>query len=221
VTPALIVALLLAGGACCGAELTVDKADRLNASASLGHSRKLAMANMPADPATGVRGYRIYPGFEGPCLDDRERLRKVVAHMACHTAVFGIVELEAAQPFPGADDIGIFTKYRFRLIEDWRQVRAENGRTVDLVMAGGEVTRDGITYRVEHPHALYRVGGRYVLIAGGENNGLQTIHAWPAYIALRSDVIGEALGGTPFAAGTSVAEARSQVAEALPREGCH
>ena len=200
--------------------LDVDASERLSAKNSVGGSRKLSLQKMEPSSLDGVKGYRVYPSAEGPSLKDTDELRRVVAHMACHTAVFGLVELEAAKPFVGQDDVGIFTKFRFRVIDDWRANGAGSGRTVDLVMMAGEVSRDGERYRIENPHALYEVGGRYVLIAGTKSQEQKTIFGSPPFLEISDDMIHPAPGWTPFAPGSTVQQAKSEVVAALVQEGC-
>lgn len=200
--------------------LAVDSNEQARASASIGGSRKLSLNRLPANKLDGVKGYRVYPSAEGPSLQQPEQLRKTVAHMACQAAVFGLVELEAAKTFVGKDDVGIFTKFRFRIVDDWRADAGNTGRTVDLVMQGGEIERDGQKFSVENPHASYQVGSQYVLVAGTRADSQKTIFDSPPFLEVSEELIHPAPGWTPFAPGTGVQQARGEVAAALAREGC-
>ncbi|QGZ39487.1 hypothetical protein [Pseudoduganella flava] len=199
-------------------QIEVDDKDRLRA--QQGMSRKLALQKLKPAELDGVKSYRVVRQPEGPGLDKPEQLRQVVAHMACVAAVFGLVELEDAKSFVGKDDVGIFTKYRFRILDDWRARSQTNGRKVFLVMHGGEAVHNGERYRAENPAAHYRKGEQYVLIAGTVDDEQRTIHDTPPFLEVSEGIVHPGPGWTPFAPGTALAQAKAQVADAVDREGC-
>jgi hypothetical protein len=200
----------------------VDTQEQLKAAQLLGGSRKLALSDIQGRHIDGVKGYKVYPVLEGPSLAQNEQLQKLVARMACKATVFGLVELEAAKSFVGKNDIAVFTKYRFRILEDWHVEASQRDSVVHLIMHGGEVTHAGEKYRVDNPYASYKIGGRYVLMAGSadKNAPPHSIFETPPFLEVSDDLIYPAPGWTPFARGTTLEQARAAVSSAVGKEGC-
>ena len=132
------------------------------AARQLGNSRKLSLeALRKRDPQPdGAREYSSSGNLCLPGTDIPERRLDLAVRYACYAAFFGIAEVTGARSFAGAGGIGIFTKYRLRLVEDWRPGSQSAGGTFDLVMHGGEIVEDGETFRARHPYTGYRVGAR-------------------------------------------------------------
>jgi hypothetical protein len=203
-------------------QIEVDAAEQLKATQLLGGSRKLALSEIQGRHTDGVKGYKVYPVLEGPSLAQSEQLQKLVARMACSASVFALVELEAARSFVGKNDIAVFTKYRFRILEDWRVEATRKDPVVHLIVHGGEVTHAGEKYRVENPTARYQTGGRYVLMAGSSDNNAppHSIFETPPLLEVSDDLIYPAPGWTPFAHGTTLEQAKAAIGRAVGKEGC-
>lgn len=200
----------------------INGEEQLKATQHVGGSRKLALSNLQGRHIDGIKGYKVYPMLEGPSLAQTEQLQKRIARLACKATVFGLVELEAAKSFAGKDDIAVFTKFRFRIVEDWSAEPTHKGTIVHLIMHGGEVTHAGEKYRVENPYANYKVGGRYVLMTGSvdKNEPKQTVMETPPFLEVSDDLIFPAPGWTPFARGTTLEQAKATVNSAISKEGC-
>lgn len=202
--------------------ITVDADDQAIATNELGGSRKLALSTIPMRHLDGVKGYKVYFTFEGPTLKQPEQLRRRIAHLACNSAVFGLVELEKSKSFVGKADVGVFTKFRFRLLDDWRAIPAEKGRDIHLIMQGGEVTFAGEKIRVENPYASYKVGGQYIIAAGRANGDAaqKPIFQTPPFHEVNDNLVHPAPDGALFAPGTTLEQAKTIVKDAVAKEGC-
>lgn len=202
--------------------ITVNADDRAIATSESGGSRKLALSTISMRHVDGVKGYKVYLTFEGPSIQQPEQLRRRIAHLACNSVVFGLVELEKAKSFAGKADVGVFTKYRFRVLDDWRAIPAEKGREIHLIMDGGEVSFAEEKIRVENPFAAYKVGGQYILVAGRATGDAaqKPIFQTPPFHEVNDNLVHPAPDGALFSPGTTLEQAKAIVNEAVAKEGC-
>ena len=185
-------------------------------------SRKLRMDSLEGRHPDGVKGYRIYHTAEGPGLDQPEQLLQVIGSLACRATVFGLVELEGATSFVGKDAIGVFTKLKFRVIDDWRADTRSAPHVVYLIVSGGEVVHAGEKIRADNPSADYKLHSSYILVgeAGADAGKDSTMVSLPPLLEVQDNVIHPGPGWTPFAPGTTVQQAKDQVAKAVSITGC-
>lgn len=221
-----MLALLPAGlvGTAVAGEPEIAAGDRSAAVEKLGGGSFTRLDRIKQRHLDGVRGLTVHAASERPprrnvtgdsALDD-------VWSVACRSAEFGLFELESAKSFVGQDDEGIFTKLRFKRLEDWRgDVRSPAG-VVQLVISGGEVVHKGETIRIDNPYGKYEVGSTYVLAAGNRSAPTRerTIYDDPPFMEVRDATIYAAPGWTPFASGTSLKSAKASVAKALDAKAC-
>lgn len=200
----------------------VEADDKEHAARHFGNSRKLRMDNLERRHLDGVKGYSIHYTTEGPGLDQPEQLLQAIGSLACRATVFGLVQLEGATAFVGKDDIGVFTKLKFRVMDDWRADKRAGPLVVHLIVPGGEVVHAGEMVRVDNPHANYKVNSSYILVgqAGAEAGEDETLYGPPPLLEVKDNVIYPGPGWTPFAPGTSVQQAKDQVANAVSIRGC-
>jgi hypothetical protein len=222
---ASLCALAYAGTSAAGGAkepVEIDADDRVRAAAQLGSTKKLALSALKPFHIDGTKGYSVHAIIEGPSLKQPELMRKRIALSACRANVFGLVELESARSFVGKDDAGVFTKYRFRVLDDWRAAPTDQGKKVDLILEGGEITHGGEVYRAENAFAKYEVGSKYVLLAHNADKhlGKKAILDTPPALEVVDDIVHPGLGWTPFAPGLTLEQAKNVVKEAVAKEGC-
>lgn len=136
--------------------------------------------------------------------------------MACSGATFGLVQLEGALAFVGKDNLGVFTKYRFRILDDWNAAKRPGPTTIHLIMEGGEVEHRGEKVRVENLNAKYQIDRQYVLVAGRG----PTVYDAPPLIEVIDDTIYPAPDSAPFRSGTTIAQAKAAIGRALQKWPC-
>lgn len=125
-----------------------------------------------------------------------------------------------AASFTGSDG-GIYSKLRFRVLDDWRPHVRDPAPDVDVLIIGGEIVRDGERLRMEDAEGQYRLGQRYVLIAGGYRQaGDAVLRAYLHFLPVDGGVIHVAPGEMTFANGVSTIQASADVARAVAMAPC-
>jgi hypothetical protein len=204
-----------------GPVVVVEDSERERAVQVLAPSKKLDLANLDLRHADGVKGYQTIPVEEGLDAGTPEKRTAALVRLACNASVFGLVTLDGAASFVGKGDRGVFTKFRFRVIQDWRAGTENDSPDVHLIVHAGELVHAGERVRVENPLANYKIGAAYILATGvrsGADYG-KTIYELPPFVAVENSVILPPHGLNVFAAGTTVRQAQADVAQALAASG--
>lgn len=204
--------------------LAVSEQERIQATEQfIGGTKKLSLERMKQSQHTFLDGAKGYTSSESirPRMVKPEARQKYFAQAACDGTLTGLVELVNAKSFTGVGNNGIFTKFRFRVVDDWRVQPAPPRAYVDIIMHVGEIIYDGERFRVENPEARYSVGGQYVLLSGkAANSSRDSLIGAPAFLEVSDGVIYPAPSITYFAAGTTVEQAKAEVENAVLQEGC-
>jgi hypothetical protein len=171
----------------------------------------------------GVRGYKITSATRYATANPEHR-KRVLRNIACNAVVFGIAKLETTQSFVGKDGDGVFTLFRFRLLEDWHALPDRNVDTdVQLVIEGGETSYKGEAIRVENALADYQVGSSYLLVAGSRfnSNDGNILYEQSPLIKVADDILYPAASSELFAAGTAIHSAKAEIDAATPAGSCN
>jgi hypothetical protein len=202
-------------------EIAIDEQDRIESDSRFHPSERVKLDHIKGRQADGVKAYLIDPHLEGGFIppDDRSAGLQI---KACRLQLFGIYELEKEKSFAGKNDIGIFTKFRFKLIEDWRGGAANGHKHVHLVMQGGEIEYKGEKLRAENTIAHYVVGKRYLLQAGTRENNKSdgVVYSYSPFIEVVKGLLYPGPDVNVFTSGTSLSSARAEVADALKKRSC-
>ncbi|GEM_PF-2284915 len=219
---AAYLAILFVSHVSAASNVTVDENDKLASAAAFHRNlRTDTLDSILGTHPDGAKGYTITPRLEGGVVAAAGDRVSLLTNKACLKQVFGIYELEAVKSFAGKDDVGIFTKLRFKLIDDWRSGAQHDGKQALLVMQGGEIERKGETLRVVNPLLRYVVGGTYLLVAGDRKYvNWNVIYAYAPFIEVRNGRIYPAPVDPLFPLGTSVARAKAEVRAALQKRAC-
>lgn len=172
----------------------------------------------------GVKGTIISATSDNLIESTPEQRSRTLRNMACNGSVFGIVKLEARKTFVGKDDRGVFTRFRFRVLDDWRAAPdSKKGQIVHLVMEAGEVKHKGETVRIENARADYQVNASYLLAAGSRFNQDEgsIFYDHPPLIEVVDGILQPIPGSLLFASGTPVRAAKAEVANATPAGSCN
>jgi len=209
------------GGAHAAPPVSVAETEKARAAEHFHVGQRDNVETLKRKHLDGVRGYSVHTTIEGGITDGAQRTVRL-SNLACNSAVFGLVQLEGAKPFVGKDNAGVFTKFRFRILDDWRAQENRGAPIVHLIMEGGEVEHKGEKVRVENSLAKYKLNGTYVLAAGNKSASKfdHAIYATPPFMEVSSNTIYSAPGATPFSSGTSVAKAKLEVDQALETRKC-
>jgi len=198
------------------------EAEVLERAAQRFHSRKIDRVD--TRHLDGVRGYKITTTTTNYANANPEQRKRTLRNMACNAVVFGIAKLEAEKSFVGKDGGGVFTRFRFRLVEDWRALPERKvDPVVQLVVEGGEAKYKGETIRVENARADYQIGSSYLLVAGSRFNANEgkTLYELPPLIEVADGVLYPAPASELFASGTSISRARAEIDAATPAGSCN
>lgn len=202
--------------------VVVEDSESERAVRDLAPSKKHKLANVDQRHIDGVKGYKTIPVQEGPDVGTPEKRTAALAHLACNASVFGLVTLENAKSFVGKGDTGVFTKLRFRVIQDWRADAKNKAPVVHLIVHAGELVHAGEPVRVENPLANYKIDSSYILAVGARSSPDQgkSIYELPPFIDVENNTIFPARGWDVLAAGTTVRQAQADVAKAVAAKGC-
>jgi hypothetical protein len=139
---------------------------------------------------------------------------------ACTSAAFGQAELVGKKSFLGKDGDGVFTKMRFRIIDDWRD-QPENSKVITVVSQGGEVNWKGQKYRVTSKFTDFKIGSKYILVAGSRfEPASDSIFENLRFFEVVNDSIYSGPGWSPFSQGSTILSAKGDVTKALTQRGC-
>lgn len=210
------------------ADLTVDYNDQDIAASSFASSKKLKLDKIEGRHPDGVRGSTLWsfpwpPAGSGAMQD---RAQEELRSYACHASVFGVAELQDSKSFVGTDEMGIFTKLRFKLVDSWNVQPGSKAQTFDVLVEGGEVEHKGEIIRLSNPQAAYVKGRRYLVILGSENDkkifvGTKKIFVGTKYLLeVSNGSIYAAPGWSPFRTGTSLIREKAMLQESLEQKGC-
>lgn len=172
----------------------------------------------------GTRGYKVTATSTSYSKASPEQRQRTLRNIACNAVVFGVAKLESARSFVGRDGGGVFTRFHFRLLDDWRAMPERRvDPVVQLVMEGGEAKYQGETVRVENALADYQVGSSYLLAAGSRFNTTdnKVLYEQPPLIEVADDVLYPAPNSELFASGTSVSRAKAEIDAATPLGSCN
>ncbi|MET0268232.1 MAG: hypothetical protein ABW202_21765 [Duganella sp.] len=204
--------------------LAVSEQERAQATAQfIGGTKKLSLERLKQSQDTFLDGAKGYTPSESvrPRLIKPEVRQKYFAQAACEGSLTGLVELINAKSFTGVGDNGIFTKFRFRVVDDWRVQPAPSRPYVDIIMHVGEMVHEGQRYRADNPEARYTIGKQYILLAGKLASGTRgSLIGAPAFLEVSDGIIYPAPSVTHFAPGTTVEQAKLEVENAVLQEGC-
>jgi hypothetical protein len=171
----------------------------------------------------GVKGYKVSIPIMEFQPKDPVRRQHLLQNVACQSRVFGLVKVEEMKVFIGEGDRGIFTRVRFRIVEDWRP---RNEPVPDMivykVLEGGEIERQGETIRIDNPLADYRLGSLYLLTAGNRNAGNpdNDLYGLSPVIEVVDGILYPDPGSLLFTPGTSVDRAKEEISSAIPGGSC-
>lgn len=201
-------------------DIVVDEEEKIESVNVFHLSAREKLTRISGRHVDGVRGYTVSPHLEGGITERNDR-STLLRNFACNEQVFGIYELEAAKSFAGKDDIGVFTKYRFKLIDDWRDGNSLRSKVIHMTVEGGEIDYNGEKIRVENPLLRYVIGGRYFLSAGSRGKGGdKLVYAYSPFIEISNGTLYPAPGIQLFPSGMSVSKAKVEVLQSLQKKGC-
>ena len=225
----IAVLLMMAAASVIAADenLTVDYKDQ-DIAASLLPTSKRMRQRLKLD---GLRNYKHPDGVLGttyfssseapPVSGAMDPTQEVLRLFACRYAVFGVAELQNSRSFIGKDEIGIFTKLRFKLIESWSEQSALQAQSFDLLVVGGEVEHNGEIIRLGNPQAAYVKGRHYLMIMHSANDKNKKIFVGTPYLLeISNGTIYPAPGWSPFEPGTTLTRAKAMIQESLEQKGC-
>jgi hypothetical protein len=205
-----------------GQEITIDEKDRVASDSVFHPSERLGtLDRIKGTHPDGVKGFEIRPHLEGGFVSPDDRSQQLWTK-ACRLQVFGIYELEKKKSFPGKDNIGIFTKFRFKLIEDWRGGVRSGHKYLHLVTEGGEIEYKGEKLRVDNSITRYTIGKRYLLLTGtrGNDDSNLVVYSYSPFIEVSNGMLYPAPNVNIFAPGTSLSTAHAEIADALKERNC-
>lgn len=205
-----------------GAAVAVDAGDRNKAKQRF--SANASLSHMKSRHLDGVKGEEIIIDPEPPIergIFQNARLDALHLY-ACKSAIFGEVELVGKKSFVGSDGEGVFTKLRFSKIDDWRPNNKKQVKIINLVVPGGDVEWEGERFRIVNKRANYQIKRHYILIAGNntENSDNSTIFSNPLFLEVDNNAIYSPPGWTLFENGTTLKQAKADVAKVLGMRGC-
>lgn len=222
---AVMAAASLSSSAKATEPLDISDSDVEAASEHLGGGKRTALDNLKARHLDGVKGLTVYSQAEKPPHPTgfSDQNLGLIWQLACSSSVFGIVQLEGKHSFVGKNNEGVFTKLRFKMIDDWRGYEVDNRQSIDIVVSGGETKYKGEVVRFDNPYGRYEVGSQYLLAAGGRRAaqaGAKTWYQNPPFIEVNDGSLNAAPGWTPFPTGTRLKAAKASVAEAMAIKLC-
>ncbi|WP_157256291.1 hypothetical protein [Pelomonas sp. Root1217] len=204
--------------------LTVDYNDQDITAPLLPRSRKLKLDRFfQGRHPDGVRGTTYSSVPEPPVLpgEIQDPVQEALHSYACRYAVFGVAELQNSRSFIGKDEIGIFTKLRFKLVDSWSVQPGSKVQSFDLLVEGGEVEYRGEIIRLGNPQAAYVKGRHYLMIMHSANDKNKKIFVGTPYLLeISNGTIYPAPGWSPFKPGTTLTRAKAMVQESLEQKGC-
>jgi hypothetical protein len=202
------------------AQLPIDAIDLDTAAAMASGSNQLKLDYIQQRHPDGVRGLTYIAVPEAPVRSGQPADRaEMLRHYACSLAVFGLAELTDSTSFIGKENREVFTKLRFKLVENW-QVRPRL-QTFDVIVRGGEVVYQGERIRMVHSLANHVQGHRYVMMLGGSRSPTaRTFAAEPYFLDAAHGAIAAGLGWSPFESGISLGRAKAMVGTAVAQRGC-
>jgi hypothetical protein len=198
-----------------------DKAELLNPRPS----KKLKLDNIQGRDSDGVRARAVFTVPEPPAVSGQNQniVQEALRYYACYDSIFGVAEVQDFKSFVNRSETNVFTKVRFKLIDDWSARPGPKEQTFDLIVEGGEADYKGEVVRVNNPQANYVKGRRYVMIIGGNSPGAADKKVFvgsPYLIKVLNESIYPAPGWSPFKPGTNLDQAKALVGEALALKGC-
>ncbi|KQV53471.1 hypothetical protein ASC95_12110 [Pelomonas sp. Root1217] len=227
----LIAALLMMAAASVIAAdeaLTIDDGDQSIAASLLPESKRMRQSLKldklrDSKHPDGVLGSTYFSFPEAlPVSGEMDPTLEALQRFACRYAVFGIAELQNSKSFIGKDEIGIFTKLHFKLVDSWSVQPASKVQSFELLVQGGEVQYKGEIIRLGNPQAAYVKGRHYLMIMHSATDKNRRIFAGTPYLLEISNetIYPAAPGWSPFESGTTVTRAKAMVQESLEQEGC-
>jgi hypothetical protein len=180
----------------------------------------------------GTKGHDWSSSEEPPYFNmyraaTRDSHRAILHKYGCDARVLGAAQLLGSKSFVNLEGTQIYTKYKFKILQDFRFDGADKMRQiVYVVMLGGEAKINGEKIRVNNLNSPFSLsGGGEFLLAITEDpiskNG-STYMQNPSYIEIKDDRIfppgGNWLG---FKSGTTLAEFASKLSEISMAKGCH
>jgi hypothetical protein len=205
-------------------ELEVDDQDANQAVEAYGQTRRhYDLSRLSDRHLDGVKGYTFSSVSEPPVAAAgglADPYLGTLRQLACSRQVFGEAELVGKKSFAGRHGYGVFTKYRFKMISDFRDGK-KSAKVVHVIIPGGEIDYQGEKVRVENAAGDFNVGSRYVLVAGSKRaDERETLFYSIPHMEISSNTIYSADGWAPFESGTNVKRAKADVAKALSLKGC-
>jgi hypothetical protein len=204
-------------------QVTVDDNDQDTAAFWFSIPKRLKLDNLQGRHPDGVRGttYRSVPGSPVVPSETQDPDQEALRSFACGHAVFGVAELHNSKSFIGKDEIGIFTKLRFKLVDSWSVQPGSKVQSFDLLVRGGEVEYKGEIIRLGNPQAAYVKGRHYLMILHSAKDKNKKIFVGSPYLLeISNGTIYPASGWSPFKPGTTLTRAKAMVQESLEQKGC-
>ncbi len=205
------------------AEVVVDDSDKAEAPKAFAYGKKHDIKMIGARHLDGVKGLDLHIEDEPPIRANvlPDPVLDGLRSLACGAQAFGLVELEDAISFVGSGDLGVFTKLRFKLVDDWRAKKEANGKVVHLVVPGGEVNNSGERIRISTKYANFKTGEQYILYTGTRFNPKKVIYDTPPLIEVQDKTLFVAADShSPLSSGLSPSQAKALVNKALSQKGC-
>ncbi|KQV53470.1 hypothetical protein ASC95_12100 [Pelomonas sp. Root1217] len=146
---------------------------------------------------------------------------ETLRHYACSYAIFGVADLQGAKSFVGKNEIGILTKLRFKIVDNWKAGSIPKDQFFDLIIPGGEVMHKGEMFRLGDPLTSYVKGRRYLMIIQGDTENAEKNYfvELPRLLEVSNGIIRAPYSATPFD-GMSLSRVKASAQEALEQKGC-
>lgn len=171
----------------------------------------------------GVKGYMFSAESEPPVFTTAipDRRLDALRLFACSAGAFGVAELVSQKSFVGKGGLGVFTKMKFKILDDWRSEAPDNKKMAQVIVLGGEAEWKGERFRIKNSAVHVKENARYVLIAGNRFTDKQEVlYGNVRLFEVVDNTLYSAPGWTPFPQGIPLAQAKADVAKALAMRGC-
>jgi len=209
------------------ADLTIDDGDQDIAGSLLPKAKRMRQRLKLDDLRNykhpdGVLGTTYFSAPEAPPVSgEMDPAQEVLRRFACRYAVFGVAELQHSRSFIGKDEIGIFTKLHFKLVESWSEQPALKAKSFNLLVVGGTIEDKAETIRLDNPQAAYVKGRHYLMIMNSAKDKNKGVFAGsPYFLEISNGTIYSAPGWSPFEPGTNITRAKAMVYDAVKQKGC-
>lgn len=171
----------------------------------------------------GARGVNFISNPPVPPFNPRapDPQLEVLKYYACKAAAFGEYKLINQRSFVGDGGNFIYTKRRFKLVDDW-SIRDEPTLDVlDVVMRGGEVIWKGEKIRLENEKQKFKVGRNYIVAVGVRTpTQKKLIFGEMLFLEVDNGSIYPGDSFELFEAGTKTADVKKKLNESITSSEC-